>query len=101
MTVDLDELVLPEVWIPGVTLGVVVAFVIRPVLVGLCLVPVRLHRREKAFICSPASRARCRSCSPATCSRRTSRRAPAGDHIEAVGTVVKAGRTVAVMRILQ
>lgn len=30
LTVDLDELVLPGVWIPGVVLGVVVAFVIRP-----------------------------------------------------------------------
>jgi cell volume regulation protein A len=50
LTVDLDELLLPQVWVPGLVLGAVVAFVIRPLLVGLCLIPVRLHRREKAFI---------------------------------------------------
>ena len=37
-------------WVPGLVLGALVAFVIRPLLVGLCLIPVRLHRREKAFI---------------------------------------------------
>ena len=50
LTVDLAELASPEVWIPGVILGVAVAFLIRPVLVGLCLIPVRLDRREKTFI---------------------------------------------------
>jgi len=38
------------VWVPGVILGALVAFVIRPVLVGLCLMPVKLRRQEKAFI---------------------------------------------------
>jgi len=50
LTVDLDELLLPEVWVPVVILGAVVALVIRPVLVGLCLMPVKLRRQEKAFI---------------------------------------------------
>ena len=50
LTVDVEELTHPDVWIPGLILGIVVAFVIRPVLVGLCLIPARLRRNERGFI---------------------------------------------------
>ena len=50
LTVDIGELTHPDVWIPGLILGVVVAFVVRPVLVGLCLMPARLRRNERGFI---------------------------------------------------
>jgi len=50
LTVNLADLTTPEVWIPGLILGAAVAFLIRPVLVGRCLLPVRLRWREKTFI---------------------------------------------------
>jgi len=50
LTVNLDDPTQPDIWIPGLILGAAVAFLIRPVLVGLCLIPVRLDAREKAFI---------------------------------------------------
>jgi cell volume regulation protein A len=39
-----------SVWVPGLVLGVALALVIRPLLVGLCLLPTRLQRTERAFI---------------------------------------------------
>ena len=39
-----------DAWVPGLVLGAALAFVIRPVLVGLCLVPAQLRRGERAFI---------------------------------------------------
>jgi potassium/hydrogen antiporter len=50
LTVDVNEVAKPEVWIPGLVLGVALAFVIRPLLVGLCLVPARLKRNEQLFV---------------------------------------------------
>jgi cell volume regulation protein A len=50
LTVDLKELSRTDVWIPGLLIGAVLAFVIRPVCVGLCLLPARLRRNERAFI---------------------------------------------------
>jgi potassium/hydrogen antiporter len=50
LTVDLKELTRAEVWIPGLVLGAVLAFVIRPIFVGLCLVPARLKSNERNFI---------------------------------------------------
>ncbi|MDT5220870.1 MAG: potassium/hydrogen antiporter, partial [Mycobacterium sp.] len=50
LTVDLHVLAHPEVWIPGLVLGVVLTVVIRPLAVGACLVPVQLERNERAFI---------------------------------------------------
>jgi len=50
LTVSLPVLGRADVWIPGLVIGVVLALVIRPVLVGLCLVPARLSRRERAFV---------------------------------------------------
>ena len=35
---------------PGLVLGAVLAVVIRPVVVGLCLVPARLERNERNFV---------------------------------------------------
>jgi cell volume regulation protein A len=50
LTVDVNEVAKPEVWIPGLVLGVALAFVIRPLLVGLCLIPARLKRNEQLFV---------------------------------------------------
>ena len=50
LTVDLDVLTQADVLVPGLVLAVVVAFVVRPVFVGLCLLPARLRRNENAFI---------------------------------------------------
>jgi cell volume regulation protein A len=38
------------VWVPGLVLGAALAFVIRPVVAGLCLAPVRRGRGERAFV---------------------------------------------------
>ena len=50
LTVDLNVLAHSDVWIPGLILGVALTAVIRPLAVGSCLAPVRLHRNERAFI---------------------------------------------------
>jgi cell volume regulation protein A len=50
LTVDLDQLSRTDVWVPGLVIGVLLAVLIRPVLVGLCLSPVRLQRNERAFV---------------------------------------------------
>jgi cell volume regulation protein A len=50
LTVDLNVLAHRNVWVPGLILAVVVAFVVRPLLVGLCLLPARLRRNENAFV---------------------------------------------------
>jgi cell volume regulation protein A len=50
LTVDVNEVAKPEVWIPGLVLGVALALVIRPLLVGLCLTPTRLKRNERLFV---------------------------------------------------
>jgi cell volume regulation protein A len=50
LTVDLAVLTRADVLVPGLVLAAVVAFVVRPVFVGLCLVPARLSRRESAFV---------------------------------------------------
>jgi len=50
LTVDLSQLTHADVWVPGVVIGVVLAFVIRPLLVGLCLLPARLQRNERIFV---------------------------------------------------
>ena len=50
LTVDLTALTRADVWVPGLLLGVVVAFVIRPVFVGLCLIPARLRPNERNFV---------------------------------------------------
>lgn len=50
LTVDLKELSHLDVWLPGLITGAVLAFVIRPILVGLCLLPAGLKRNERAFV---------------------------------------------------
>ncbi len=50
LVVDLSVLSRANVWVPGLALGAVLAFVIRPALVGLSLLPTRLARNERAFI---------------------------------------------------
>ena len=50
LTVDLKGLTQTDVWIPGLIIGTVLALLIRPVFVGLCLLPARLQRNERAFV---------------------------------------------------
>ncbi len=50
LTVDLSVLSRADVWVPGLVLGAAVAFVVRPILVGLCLIPARLARNERGFV---------------------------------------------------
>ncbi|GCD89823.1 cation:proton antiporter [Nocardioides sp. LS1] len=50
LTVDLAELTRLDVWVPGVAIAAVLAFVVRPVFVGLCLLPARMERNELAFV---------------------------------------------------
>ena len=50
LTVDLEVVSRANVLVPGLVLAVVVAFVVRPLFVGLCLLPAKLRRNESAFI---------------------------------------------------
>jgi cell volume regulation protein A len=50
LTVDLGELTHLDVWGTGATIAAALILVIRPVLVGLCLVPVDLSGREMIFL---------------------------------------------------
>jgi cell volume regulation protein A len=50
LTVDLGELSRIDVWVPGLILGAIVALVIRPVLVGVCLIPARLATNQRRFV---------------------------------------------------
>jgi potassium/hydrogen antiporter len=50
LTVDTGVLGHTDVWLPGLALGALLAVVVRPVVVGLCLLPVRLPRSERVFV---------------------------------------------------
>ena len=50
LTINLSLLARADVWVPGLITAAAVAFVIRPVLVGLCLAPARLAAGERAFV---------------------------------------------------
>jgi cell volume regulation protein A len=50
LTVDFGEIGKADVWIPGLLLGAALAFILRPVLVGLCLMPARLDSNERNFV---------------------------------------------------
>ncbi len=50
LTVDLDEVSHTDVWVPGLILGAVLAVLIRPACVGVCLIPARLRRNERTFV---------------------------------------------------
>jgi len=49
LTVDVGQLARSEVWVPGLLLGVLLAVAIRPLLVGVCLIPWPLDRGERIF----------------------------------------------------
>jgi potassium/hydrogen antiporter len=50
LTINLAVIAQADVWIPGLILGAALAFIIRPVLVGLCLIPARLKSNERNFV---------------------------------------------------
>jgi len=50
LTVDVSTLLRADVWVRGIVLAVLVGFVIRPCIVGACLLPVRLRPAEKVFV---------------------------------------------------
>jgi cell volume regulation protein A len=50
LTIDLRVLARTDVWLPGLILGLALALVIRPLVVGLCLLPAELDRGERAFV---------------------------------------------------
>ena len=50
LTVNLTVITRTDVWLPGVILGAVLAFVSRPFLVGLTLLPARLASNERNFV---------------------------------------------------
>jgi cell volume regulation protein A len=50
LTIDLTVLARTDVWLPGLILGLALAIVIRPLVVGLCLLPAELERGERAFV---------------------------------------------------
>ncbi|HKX14601.1 MAG TPA: cation:proton antiporter [Propionibacteriaceae bacterium] len=50
LTIDLTVLARIDVWLPGLILGLALAIVIRPLVVGLCLLRTRLERGERAFV---------------------------------------------------
>jgi cell volume regulation protein A len=50
LTINLAVIARADVWIPGLILGAALAFIIRPVLVGLCLIPARLKSNERNFV---------------------------------------------------
>jgi cell volume regulation protein A len=50
LTFDLGVLGHRDVWVPGLALGALLAIVVRPAVVGLCLLPVRLPWNERAFV---------------------------------------------------
>lgn len=50
ITVDLDVVTDPDVWLVGLALAVALTVVIRPLLVGAVLAPFALERNERAFV---------------------------------------------------
>ncbi|MER3411774.1 MAG: sodium:proton exchanger [Thermoleophilia bacterium] len=50
LTVDITDLGRESIWLDGLLLALILAFVARPVVVGLLLLPTRLHRGEKLFV---------------------------------------------------
>ena len=49
-TVDLPELAHLDVWLPGLAIGIVLAVVVRPIAVALCLSRAGLGRSERGFV---------------------------------------------------
>ena len=50
LTVDLSSIVENDIWLDGLVLAVLLGFVIRPLVVGVLLAPVRLNRGERLFV---------------------------------------------------
>ncbi len=50
LMIDLHTLTHTNVWVPGLVIGAALTVVIRPALVGLCLLPARLRRNEQTFV---------------------------------------------------
>jgi cell volume regulation protein A len=50
LTVSLATLPDDNAWLVGLAMAAILAFVVRPVLVGLVLLPIRLTRGERAFV---------------------------------------------------
>ena len=50
LTVDLATLPDADAWLVGLAIAAILAFVVRPMLVGLVLLPVRLTRGERVFV---------------------------------------------------
>jgi len=50
LTIDLATLSRTDVWAPGLLIGATLAFVVRPVLIGVCLLPFDLSSRERGFV---------------------------------------------------
>jgi cell volume regulation protein A len=50
LMVNLATLTHADVWVPGVLIAALMALVIRPILVGLCLLPARLTQNERIFV---------------------------------------------------
>jgi potassium/hydrogen antiporter len=50
LTVHLAELSHPDVWVAGLVVAMALAFVVRPVFVGLCLAPAGLRTNERLFV---------------------------------------------------
>jgi potassium/hydrogen antiporter len=50
LTIDLTELFHSDAWYEGLALAALLAFVIRPLVVGALLLPVRLDRGERLFV---------------------------------------------------
>src|SRR5918993_1429930 len=50
LTIDLTELFETDAWLEGLVLATLLAFLIRPLVVGALLLPVRLDRGERLFV---------------------------------------------------
>jgi potassium/hydrogen antiporter len=50
LAIDLNALTHTNVWLPGLIIGTALALIVRPLLVGICLLPARLRRNEQAFV---------------------------------------------------
>jgi cell volume regulation protein A len=50
LTINVTALAHSDVWVPGLVLGLLLTLVIRPLVVGLCLIPARLERNERTFV---------------------------------------------------
>ena len=54
LTVSVATIARADVWLPGIIIGAAIAFVIRPVLVGLCLIPAHLFGDDVLVLADPA-----------------------------------------------